>query len=454
MIRLVITPGSSSSRRYPAPCQALLLSAALIFLGGPLCSSASAQAFPTSGRFGLFASWSDRDLGDSNSSGFNDVVATLSLRPPSEHSGLFEYALDVRVATYPSVDRDTTFSLYDAFVGFQSRNGRWLARAGQMWIKDVGGIGAVGGLFGEYRLPRPTAIGSLRFGLFGGLEPDYYDAEYVKDVTKGGLYAAVDGSHGRRHVLGYVTVRNSDVTERSVVVFNNFIPVARKFHMYQALEYDTQGPAGLGDPELTYFFVNLRYSPIKVLDLQGTYHRGRSIDYRSITQDQLDGRPVSPESLDGLLYESGRFRVTVRALRNLRIWASVGQDRNNDGDSTRDRLQLGFSANRILGSGFDLAVSTSRYTSDEDDYDALYASLGTALGRRVYLTLDYNRSLAMYRYQDGAGGTIEVNPDSQRFSLSANINLDKTFSFLVVAESVNNDSYDELRMLSGIVIRF
>ncbi len=439
--------------RTPWPLVLTLLTAAVL-LAGPLATTSSAQAFPSSGRFGLFASWSERDFGTGTSSGFNDVVATLSLRPGSTSEGLFDYALDARIATYPSTDRDTTFSLYDAYVGFNSRNGRWRARAGQMWIQDVGGIGAVGGLFGEYRVLHPTAIGQIRFGLFAGLEPDYYDAGYVEDVSKGGLYAAVDGAHGRRHVLGYVHVKNSDVTERSVVVFNNYFPVARKLHVYQALEYDTQGPAGLGSSELTYFFANLRYSPVKVLDLQGTYHRGRSIDYRSITRDQLDGRPVSPESLDGLLYESGRLRVTVRALPNLRVWASFGQDRNNDGDTTRDRIQVGLSANRLFGSGVDFSIASSRYSSEDDDYDALYASLGTSLGRSVYLSLDYNRSLSMYRYDDGDGGTIEVNPDSQRFALSANINLNKTFSFLVVAETIDNDSSDERRLLSGIVIRF
>jgi hypothetical protein len=141
-------------------------------------------------------------------------------------------------------------------------------------------------------------------------------------------------------------------------------------------------------------------------------------------------------------------------MRNLRFWADVGQDRNNRDDSTRDRLQLGFTASRLFTSGFDFTVAASQFSGEEDDYDALYASLGTSVGRRVYLSLDYNRSTAVYRYDNGEGGTVEVNPDGQRLGLSANINLDKTFSFLITAETLDNDDFDERRLLTGLVVRF
>jgi hypothetical protein len=415
---------------------------------------AGAQAIPASGRFSLYTGWSQREAADGSTSDLTEMIANLSLEPPSGWDSIFEYAVDARFATYPSTDRDQTVSIYEAYVGVHSRDGRWLARLGQMWVRELGGLGAVGGLHGEYRMAEPTSIGSLRFGLFAGLEPEYYDGGFADEVRKGGVYVAVDGERGRRHVLGWVAVRNSDLTERSVVVFNNYVPVARSFNMYQALEYDTQGPGDLGDSELSYFFINLRYTPIKVLDLQGTYHRGRSIDTRTITQDQLDGRPVSPDALEGLLFESGRLRVTVRATRFLSLWASYGQDRNDWDDNAKDRFQLGVSARQLFDTGFDVTVSSSQYDDGEDSYDTLYASIGTSVGSRVYITLDYYDSFAVYHYEDGSGGTIEVRPDSSRYALSCNLNLNRTLSFLIVGETATSDDFDEKRVLAGIVVRF
>lgn len=415
--------------------------------------AARAQAIPASGRFSLYTGWSERESSDGATSDLTEIIASLSLEPDSSFDSLFEYALDVRVAGYPGTERDQRVSIYEAFVGVHSRDRRWAARLGQLWVRELGGLGAVGGIHGEYRLG-DTPVGLVRFGLFAGLEPDYWDTGYVDDIRKGGVYAAVDGSFGRRHVLGFVALRNSGLTERSVIVFNNFIPIVRKVHIYQALEVDMQGPGDLGGSELTYFLVNLRYSPARIVDLQGTYHRGRSIDARRITQDQIDGRPVSPEALEGFLFESSRLRITIRATRFLSLWASIGQDENNRGDDTRDRLQLGISARRLFDTGFDLTLASSQTDDGNDSYDSLYASLGTTVGDRVYLTLDYNQSYAVYHSGDGAGGTVEIRPDTDRYSLSANINLNRTFSFLLVGELLASDDFDEKRLLGGIVVRF
>jgi len=433
-----------------------VLAAVLLGLAAVAASvrEASAQAIPASGRFSLYTGWSERETADGDTSDLTEVIASLALEPPSDFDSLFEYALDLRFATYPSSDRDQTVSIYEAYVGVHSRDQRWSARLGQLWVRELGGLGSVGGFQGEYRLADATPLGSWRFGLFAGLEPEFYEGGFAEDVRKGGVYAALDGARGRRHVLGWVTIQNSDLTERSVVVFNNYLPVARTFNMYQGLEYDTQGPGDLGDSDLSYFFINLRYSPIKILDLQGTYHRGRSVDTRSITRDQLDGRPVSPEALEGLLFESGRLRVTVRATRFLSLWASFGQDRNDWDDEANDRFQLGFSARQLFDTGFDITVSSSQYDDGDDSYDSLYASIGTSVGQRVYLSLDYNQSFAVYHYEDGTGGTIEVRPDSNRYALSCNLNLNRTLSFLLVAETATSDDFDEKRVLAGLVVRF
>ncbi len=337
---------------------------------------------------------------------------------------------------------------------FTRASGTWNVRLGQMWLHELGGLGSVGGLFAEYRQPRPSSLGLWRFGLFAGRELATYQLEYLKGVEKGGFFAALDGDHGRQHILGYVQVRNQGETERSVIVFSNFIPVGRAFRLYQALEYDTQGPAGLGESELSYFMANLNYQISSVVGIQGTYHRGRSLDTRTITQDVIDGRPVAPEALDGLLFESSRVRLMVRPGRNVSVWAAYGNDRNNRDDPAANRFNLGFSARRILGSAADLNLSATRTDRGGDTYDSLWASLGYSFGSRVYVSLEYRDTLSIYHLSGGGGQIIEVRPNSEMYSITSNINLSRTFSLLLEIELFDHSDFEERRLMTGLVVRF
>jgi hypothetical protein len=265
---------------------------------------------------------------------------------------------------------------------------------------------------------------------------------------------ALDGSHGRQHVLGYVRVQYEGFTERAVVVFSNFIPVGRSLRLYQALEYDTEAPAGLGDPELTYFMTNLNYQISPLFGVQGTYHRGRSINTRNIAEDVANGRPVAPEALHGLLFESARVRLMIRPSRNFSIWAGYGNDRNNRDDPTSTRVDAGLSLRRILGSHADLTVSSARTDRGEDSYDSLWASLGYAFGSRVYVSLEYRDTLSVFHLNRGDGETIEVRPNSEMFSMNANINISRTFSLLLEIEMLDHSDFKERRMLTGLVVRF
>jgi hypothetical protein len=432
-----------------AHLRALLLTIVVAMLPA---ARAFAQAIPaTNGRFSLFANWTEREPVVGEKYTFTELIANLSLHSDTRQESRFEWALDSRVATYPDSDnRDERVSLYEAWIGVRAPDNAWKLRLGQLWLHELGGLGRIGGLFAEFS-PRRTPF---RFGLFAGLEPKIRDSGYVEDIEKAGAYVAVDASHGRRHVLGWVLIRNEELTERSVVVFSNFVPVGRKFFLYQALEYDVEGPAGLGSDELTYLFTNLRYAPARVVEFQGTYHRGRSVDARSITEDVLDGRPVDPARLDGLLFESARFRVTVSPWRRLRVWAGVGQDRNNRDDDWNDRLNFGLSLNDILGIGLDLTASNTQIDRVDNSYDSTYVSIGKTLGRRVYVSVDYITSLSVFYYGDRDGGFIEVRPESERYALSINANLSRIFSLLLVGEWMDHDDFEEVRALTGLVIRF
>ncbi len=293
--------------------------------------------------------------------GFTEIVTSaLMASRPRDDAGT-EYRVDFRGAGYPqTVGRDRRISVYDAYVGQRFAAGV-AVRAGQMWLNDLGGLGALGGVLGEVSRQNVGPLRRIRFGAFGGLEPQILDFGYVPGVIKAGGYVTLEGNGIWRNTLGFVTVRNSGLTERSVITTTNFMPFGKRALVYQAAEFDLRGPAGQSTGGgLTYLFANGRYSPIPFLELQAVFHRGRSIDVRGITLDTLAGRPVSARSLEGLLYQSIGGRATITVARDVRLFAGYTKDRNNREDAPTGRVTFGGIANNFLRTGLDLNVSDSR----------------------------------------------------------------------------------------------
>lgn len=406
------------------------------------------------GRVSLLGQTVHTTRDDGFDSSFTELAASLTLHSASAEEGGFEYGLDARGATYPSTGRDNRLSLYEAWAGVRTNGGGVLGiRAGQMWINELGGLGSVGGLHLEVR-PRQkkkSKAGRLRFGLFAGAEPKAFEAGYVSAVKKAGLYAALDGERGRRHVIGYVILRNGGLTERSVVSLSNFVPVGTRFFLYQMAEVDA-GSAGKNG--LNFFFATARYSPVKAVELSASYHRGRSIDTRTITQDLLNGVPVDSRTLYGFLYQSGGGRVTVEVVKNVRLYVGYALDRSDRESSSVGRLTLGAWASNVLGTGLDLALSDNRSNRNGGPNDAWYASIGRSLGPRFYLTLDASTSVAVFRYTDQGGIVIESRPRTKRYGLSGNANLSRHLSILATVEQFVDDVSRDTRGLLGLTYRF
>jgi hypothetical protein len=387
--------------------------------------------------------------------GFSELVFSATLASPTRDQGGFEYRFDMRTAGYPQAEtRNTRFSLYDGYVGQRFAGGAFGVRVGQMWLNDLGGLGSIGGVQAEFVRRGVAGFRRLRIGGFGGLEPKILEAGYVNNVTKAGGYLALEGQVAWRNVLGFVVVRNSGLTERAVLTTTNFLPVGKTLLVYQAAEIDLVGPAGNGSGGLTYFFANARYSPVPSVELQGLYHRGRSIDARTITLDQLNGRPISQRALEGFLYESAGGRVTVTVVKGFRLFAGYARDRNNRDDAPTNRISVGGFASNVLGSGFDVRISDDRVDGPTLSYDSWYGSVGRSIGPRVYLSVDYSSSLSVFQAFGQQGFLIENRPRTNRYSLSGLVNLTRWISLVGSLERTRDGGFDEWRWMSGLTYRF
>lgn len=388
--------------------------------------------------------------------GSSEFITTATFEAPDGDGEGLEYGIDIRQATYTTPGQPSRFSLYNGYVGARILDGRARVRTGQMWITDLGGLGAIAGGLVEYRQGTVNASGGRwRAGGFFGVEPEPYALGHVQGVRKMGGYVAFDGPGGRRHVVGYVHLGHSGLTERSVLSVTNFVPVASSHvFVYQMAEYDLVGPAGQGHGGLTYLFVNARVAASSRVDLQGLYHRGRSIDTRGITDDLLSGRPVPPGALDGLLYESAGGRVTVQVARYVRVNAGYTRDRNNRESASTGRLTFGVFSSNLAQTGIDVTVTDSRTTRPDARYNALYLSVGRQIGRRVYLSGDYSSSVSIARFTRSDGLVVETRPHTRRLSASSVVTLGRHVSLFLSGERTRDDTSSSFRALTGFSYQF
>jgi len=390
------------------------------------------------------------DIGGSNT--YSELVTQFSLKAPFNAAD-WDYGIDLRAAGYPGAEeRASRLSVYNAFVGRQI--GSFGVRTGQIWLNDLGSLGSIGGGVFQYKL-RQSETNQIRFGGFGGLEPEILNAAYAAGVKKFGGYVAFDGDQGRNNVIGYVNIRNSGLTERSVIVFTNYLPVQKKLYVYQSAEVDLVGPGGAGSGAgMNYFFINGRYVPSRDCSVFATYHHGRSIDARSITEDELNGRPVDPAKVNGLLFESFDFRVMTKVIGNLQVFGSYGQDRNNREEQANQRITYGFFTGSIGKTGIDLHFSGNRIIPPAGSaYDYWDVSAGKTIGDKVYVSGEYASSVSLVSISNVNGITLKAGPRATLYGGSALVNLNRALGLLFTLERSSDQDYSETRFLGGITYR-
>ncbi len=431
---------------------------ALTLLAPPLAAQSAPPATPAPGwaRVSFFTNASVNTPTDGGgSSTFSELITTAAIQSPTYDGDGTEYGADLRVAGYPSSEgRANRVSFYDAYATRRMASGRLAVKAGQMWLNELGSLGSVGGVLVEGRQLQHTDGSRWRAGFFTGLEPEILQAGYANGVRKTGGYVAYDGEGAQRDVLGFVTIRNQNLTERSVLMTNNFLPFGKRVFVFQSAEYDLVGPAGHGSGGLSYFFTNARVTPSDRIELQATYHHGRSIDVRTISIDTLNGRPIDQRAVEGLLFESVGGRVTATVTKGVRVFGGYARDQTNQDTVITGRATVGAYISSLGSTGLDLTVSDSRILRGGlSSYDAWYVSVGRTAGGRAYLSGDYTTSLSTLNLSTSSVAQIQTNPRTQRLSGSATVNLNRTFSLLVTADHTIDPAYTDNRVLAGITCR-
>jgi hypothetical protein len=384
-----------------------------------------------------------------------DFATSFTFRTPEIDAAGLEAGIDLRHTAYSVEGRPQRLSIYDGYAGARfGAKGQFRVRAGHMWLPDLGTAGSLAGGLVEYRSRPVGAPRRVTAGVFGGAEPLGYEMGYAAGVTKYGGYVSFENGYLERHVIGLATIRNGGLTERTMLSVANYIPAGKSFFAYQALEYDLQGPAnGAATGGLSYFMVNARATASPKVELQGTYNRGRSINARQLTDDVLNGRPLTAQALDGLRYETAGGRLSVKVAKQIEIYGGYYRDRNNREDVATGRLTLGFYSSNLFASGFDVSGSDALIDRPSGPYHSRYVSVGHTLGRKMYLSGDFSTSLAVVRFLRSDGVAIETRPWTRRFSANLSATLNRQFSLIGVVDYSVDEGLKDLRIMTGLTYR-
>jgi len=434
------------------------LTVTCLIVGGvaPVLAQFGASSAPKpSGRVSVYTNVARTEFEEGVSRDFQEISTSASYSLPERESDGLVYGLDFRHSHDAAGVRTDRLSLYEGYVGARAAGGRLMMRGGHLWLNDLGALGSMAGAMVEVR-SRPdilSNVSAVRAGGFAGLEPNVFERGYVRDVRKYGAYVAFEGEQSRRQTLGVVNVKHGSLTERSVVTAMNFLPMGRKFFMYQAAEVDLSAPGGQSHRGLNYFLTNVRVAPTLRFDVQGTFTRGRSIDARGITEDSLNGRTVTPTTVEGFLYESMGGRVSVEVLTGVRLNAGYNRDKNNRDDRPTSRMTIGGYAGNVAKTGFDISGSDSYVDRATGPYHSRYVSIGRQLGQALYVSGDVSTSLAVLRFSRSDGVVVEMRPHTTRVTGSAVVNVGRSTSLLLTIDRTVDEGSKDLRVLSGITYR-
>lgn len=408
------------------------------------------------GRVTFLVNTANRSVEGADTRRDTELATMFTFRVPDLDAPGLEAGADFRYSHYTTVDRPDRVALFDGYVGGRfGERGQFRARAGHMWLPDLGTSGALaGGLFEYRQAPANSARLHFSAGAFAGAEPLVWDSGYAEGVQKAGGYFALQRGFLQRHVVGYSRITQSGVLQRNLLTFTNYVPGPSGFFLYNAAEVDLTGPAdGTATGGLSYFLANVRASAGPHLELNGTYNRGRSLDAQRLTDDVINGRPLTPEAVAGLQYSSAGGRAIVRVTRLSDIWAGYYRDQNNRDDQAVGRILVGGHAGNLAGTGLDVSGSYSYFDRPDGPYNSTYVSLGHGLGRMWYLSGDYSTSLSVVRFLNNEGVIIQTRPSTTRYSANANGTLSRQFSLMVVVDYTQDVGYHELRLLSSLTYR-
>jgi len=207
---------------------------------------------------------------------------------------------------------------------FNKNNSVWLGRKINPRLSNVG---AIDGL--QYE----TKFKSFTTGIFAGTRPDYMNYGFNANLLQYGGYFGHDYTNKKggntQTSLAFVEQTNNGNTDRRFAYLQHSNTLVTNLSFFGSIEFDlfnkVREISGMdtsyvksSSPNLSNFYLSLRYRVIKQLSLSISYSARQNIVYYETYKSIID-QLLEQASMQGYM-----FQVNVRPMKNMTIGANVG----------------------------------------------------------------------------------------------------------------------------------
>jgi hypothetical protein len=307
---------------------------------------------------------------------FHQLSSRLRLEMVNRRGDGWTFLLDTRDRLRLSETKGNRVILYDARIIFDKQSSPLFLSLGQMNLYDTAGIGQLLGGVAGYKIGRDFLLGG-----YAGLESSIYVNRLENDYHKYGLFARYQGSYGRRFSLSYNQLSYSGSTERQYIYAGMMFPVVKALVFYGNLEYELASNVRSED-RLSRAFVNVRWDPIRKVDVTAFYSSGRGLDFHRYVIEKSQDPTLMDTELERFYYSSQYgLRLSVKPIRNLRLYISRMESEQKDREIHNHTWRFGSSAGDILNSGVTFYGNYAWNRGEMSESDSYYVALSRDFGR-------------------------------------------------------------------------
>ena len=335
--------------------------------------------------------------------------------------------IDTRDRLRIGTETDNHTLVYNARLNYEKTGKPLFLSLGQMNLYDTAGIGQLlGGALG-FKLRSDTLVGA-----YAGLQSSVYVSRIDSDYSKLGLFARYLGGQGRRVVASFNQVRFSGSTERQYIYAGTLFPFNRKLVLYGNAEYEVGSQVKSSD-RLSRFFTNVRWNPVKIIDVIANFSLGKGLDFHRYLTERSQDPALNDQELERFYYSKQYgLRVNLKPSRNWRFTIARRESEQKDLAVQNHTWRFGFSAMNLFKAGISAYGSYSINRGEISESDSFYLSLTKDLGPASW-NVSYTNTFNGIRY-DSRTGTAKIFHLNDHKTLSTHIFLSINRSLGVSAE--------------------
>ncbi len=242
--------------------------------------------------------------------------------------------------------------LYEVSFRYANEKARFNWAMGRIISNAFSGVGYIDGLMLQHNM-----TSRWRWGLFGGLQPEWHYSTSPASIQKYGLFAAYKvgdySSHRFESTLSVAGAYHGSTVSREFMYWQNSYSWGSRFNIFQSLELDLNRDwkkKTTGETvSLTGIYINGRYN------FSRRYSMGLSYDNRKNYLTYFS-RSLADSLFNDAFRQGLRMSLNARLFRNFRLFANGGLRHRQDASDITWSYMAGLNWQRMFATPFMLMI--------------------------------------------------------------------------------------------------